>query len=246
MTVEKQADATSDPESDDESDLVAIDPRSRNKALIEFRFRVEEAITGDYLFAKKWKKSTEITTVENTNVRLWGVPFVQGHDDATDVVLSKFLKAKRYKVHEAFTALRRTLKWRADFCPNDGVAPQLDNAWFRSGADKEGRPLCYNILGKEYERSLLRLGEQRYNDYLRWRVVCVEKGIQNLNFTPGGVDSIVQITDLRNAAGPATKEMKVIGKKMITLLHDHYPGLVHKNVSESTATTHYPCRQRGG
>lgn len=252
MIVEKHVDAMSDPESDDESDLVAIDARSRNKALIEFRFRVEEAITGDYLFAKKLKKTTETTTAENTDVvRLWGVPLVQGHDDATDVVLSKFLKAKRYKVHEAFTALRKTLKWRTDFCPNDGAAPQLDNAWFRSGADKEGRPLCYNILGREYQRSLLSLGDQSYNDYLRWRVLCVEKGIQNLNFTPGGVDSIVQIIDLKNTAGPATKEMKLIGKKMITLLHDHYPGLVHKNVSEavfffffflkkkiSTVTTH--------
>ncbi|KAH6766790.1 hypothetical protein C2S52_017773 [Perilla frutescens var. hirtella] len=221
MIEDKHADnTTSDQDSDDDESDDLIDARLRAKALIEFRFRVEEAIIGNYLLAKQWKPKTAGTTAVNSDVRLWGVPLFpsQGHE-ATDAVLTKFLKAKRYKVHEAFTALRKTLKWRGDFRPNDLAGG--DNAWFRSGADMEGRPLCYNILGKDY---------QSYDDYLRWRVVCVEKGVHNLNFRPGGVDSIVQIIDLKNAAGPATKELKLISKKMITLLHDHYPGLVHKNL----------------
>ncbi|KAG6400894.1 hypothetical protein SASPL_137739 [Salvia splendens] len=156
---------------------------------------------------------------------LWGV-------EATDAaVLGKFLKVKRYKVHDAFTALRRTLRWRTDFRPVDeDLAPPLDNAWFASGVDKEGRPLCCSVLGREYQRNLMSMGQQGCHKYLRWRLLCVEKGIRRLNFWPGGVDSIVQIVDMRHAGGPTTKEMKLVGKKMIALLHDHYPGIVHKNL----------------
>ncbi|KAG6400890.1 hypothetical protein SASPL_137737 [Salvia splendens] len=148
---------------------------------------------------------------------LWGV-------EATDAaVLGKFLKAKRYKEHEAFTALR----WRTDFRPADeDLAPPRDNAWFASGADKEGRPLCYSVLGREYQGNLMSMGQQGCHKYLRWRLLCVEKGIRRLNFRPGGVDSIVQIVDMRHAGRPTTKEMKLVGKKMIALLHDHYPGIL--------------------
>lgn len=242
MIEDKHADDnTSDQDQDSEDESDQLDARSRAKALIEFRFRVEEAIIGNYLFAKQWKPKTAESTAaavdNNSDVRLWGVPLFpsQGHE-GTDAVLTKFLRAKRYRVHEAFTALRKTLKWRGDFRPGEfsggGLGPQLDNAWFTSGADMEGRPLCYNILGKDYQRSLLSAGagDRSCDDYLRWRVLCVEKGIRSLNFRPGGVDSIVQIIDLKNAAAPATKELKLISKKMITLLHDHYPGLVHKNL----------------
>ncbi|KAG6403071.1 hypothetical protein SASPL_135288 [Salvia splendens] len=212
--------ATIDPESsgdDDEVDDHFIDARSRGKSLAEFRFRVEEAIKGNYLFTTN--------DDDDDGARLWGV-------EATDAaVLSKFLKAKRYKVYEAFTALRRTLRWRADFRPaDDDLAPPWDNVWFASGADKEGRPLCYSVLGREYQRNLMSMGQQSCNEYLRWRLLCLEKGIRRLNFQSGGVDSIVQIVDMRHAGGPTTKEMKLIGKKMIALLHDHYPGIVHKNL----------------
>lgn len=222
----------SDQDSEEECD--AAEMRSRKNALLEFRFRVEEAINADYLLAKSPNRNV---MDEHRDITLWGIPLLhsQGHE-GTDAVLMKFLKAKRYKVHEAFTLLRRTLKWRSDFRPDfnldQDLRPHLDNVWFTSGADKEGRPLCYNVLGNEYQNRLLN-GDVNYQDYLRWRLFCVEKGIQDLNFRPGGVDSIIQITDMRNAAGPATKEAKLIGKKMITLLHDHYPGLVHKHVSFS-------------
>lgn len=217
---------TIDPESDDDDEVDDhfLDACSRGKSLAEFRFRVEEAIKGNYLF-------TTNDDDEDDRAHLWGVALL--HEEAADAaVLSKFLKAKRYKVHEAFTALHRTLRWRADFRPADEeLAPPRDNAWFASGADKEGRPLCYSVLGREYQRNLVSMGQQSCNEYLRWRLLCLEKGIRRLTFRPGGADSIVQIVDMRHAGGPTTKEMKLIGKKMIALLHDHYPGIIHKHVS---------------
>ncbi|KAL8542081.1 hypothetical protein ACS0TY_003081 [Phlomoides rotata] len=222
----------SDQDSEEECD--AAEMRSRKKALLEFRNRVEEAINGDYLFVKSPKRNLENASNEHRDMTLWGVPLLpgQGHE-GTDAVLMKFLKAKHYKVHEAFTLLRNTLNWRQNFRTNDNLdqdlRPHLDNVWFTSGVDKEGRPLCYNVLGNDYHNRLMN-GDINYQDYLRWRVLCVEKGIQDLNFQPGGADSIIQITDTKNAAGPATKEAKLMGKKMINLLHDHYPGIVHKHL----------------
>ncbi|KAK6141642.1 hypothetical protein DH2020_024615 [Rehmannia glutinosa] len=240
--VEDISDHENEEEEDDEEEECDSSElkRSRSKALLEFRFRVEEAINGDYLFVKKPQRNFSPkgnAKNENPDITLWGVPLLpsEGHQ-GTDIVLMKFLKAKRYKVHEAFTLLRKTLKWRADFpadenLNDDLIRPELDKLWFTSGRDKEGRPLCYNMWGKESQKKILSAGDQKYSQqYLRWRVLCVEKGIQNLDFKPGGVNSIIQIIDLENSVKTAKKEVKLICTKMITLLHNHYPGLVYKNI----------------
>ncbi|KAL6564100.1 hypothetical protein OROHE_005340 [Orobanche hederae] len=245
MQEENYIDDVSDQENEDEEDEEECDlaelKRSRSKALLEFRFRVEEAIVGDYLFVKRPKRNSSkenIVKNENPDTALWGVPlFPSGGHPGTDIVLMKFLKAKHYKVHEAFTLLRKTLKWRAEFRADGNLnedlllRPEIDSLWFASGRDNEGRPLCYNLWGKESQNRILGGGDQKYcQQYLRWRVLCVEKGIQYLNFRPGGVNSIIQVIDLENSMKPAKKEVKMICKKMITLLHNYYPGLVYKNL----------------
>lgn len=244
MQEERSVEDITDPESEEEEEEEEeCDPvelkRSRNKALLEFRFRVQEAILGDYLLVKRSKRNALDAKNVDLNIALWGVPLMprQGHE-GTDIVLMKFLKARRYKVHEAFTLLRKTLKWRSEFRPDESLEdlkPELDNLWFASGKDKEGRPLCYTMLGKDFQKKLLSSdGDDKCGDYLRWRVMSVEKGIQTLSFRPGGVDSIIQIIDLKNANGPAKKEVSLICKKLMNLQRDHYPGLVYKNVSRIT------------
>ncbi|PIN11026.1 Phosphatidylinositol transfer protein SEC14 [Handroanthus impetiginosus] len=236
MPEDRSDEETSDQESEEEeeeSDAPEL-KKSRNKALLEFRFRVEQAILGNYLLSNKSKKNTPNENEILKDIKLWGVTLLpkEGHE-GTNTVLMKFLKSKRYKVHEAFVLLRKTLKWRADFRPDElgeDLRPETDNLWFSNGRDKEGRPLCYNVLGKESHKKPFISGDQKYQKYLRWRVLCVERGIQNLNFRPGEADSIIQIIDLKNAPGQAMKEVKLICKKMINLLHDHYPGVVYKNL----------------
>lgn len=44
---------------------------------------------------------------------IWGVPILK--DDRSDVILLKFLRARDFKVKDAFTMLKNTLKWRKDF-----------------------------------------------------------------------------------------------------------------------------------
>ncbi|KAK4418398.1 11S globulin seed storage protein Jug r 4 [Sesamum alatum] len=226
---ERSDEDVSDHDSEDEECDVAEMKKTRSKSLVEFRFRVEEAILGNYLVVRK--NDDDSKNAENfMDIRLWGVPLLpsQGHE-GTDTVLMKFLKAKRYKVHEAFTLLRKTLKWRGEFRPDDIVGgdsrPEINGLWFTSGRDKIGRPLCYIILGKEWQKKMLSTEE-----YLRWRVLCLEKGIQNLSFRPGGVDSLVQIIDLKNSPGTASKEVKLICKRITAMHQDNYPALVYKNL----------------
>ncbi|KAL2238749.1 UNVERIFIED_CONTAM: Patellin-4 [Sesamum indicum] len=228
MQEERSDEDASDHDSEEEECDVAEMKKTRSKSLVEFRFRVEEAIRGNYLLGRK---NDEGENAENfRDIRLWGVPLLPSHGhEGTDTVLMKFLKAKRYKVHEAFTLLRKTLKWRGDFRPDEVVGeefrPEIIDLWFTSGRDKIGRPLCYIILGKEWQKKMLSTEE-----YLRWRVLCLEKGIQNLSFRPGGVDSLIQIIDLKNSPGTASKEVKLICKRIIAMHQDNYPALLIINV----------------
>ncbi|KAL0419761.1 UNVERIFIED_CONTAM: Patellin-4 [Sesamum radiatum] len=231
MQEERSDEDASDHDSEEEECDVAEMKKTRSKSLVEFRFRVEEAIRGNYLLVRK--KEEGENAEDFRDIRLWGVPLLPSHGhEGTDTVLMKFLKAKRYKVHEAFTLLRKNLKWRGDFRPDEVVGeefrPGINDLWFTSGRDKIGRPLCYIILGKEWQKKMLSTEE-----YLRWRVVCLEKGIQNLRFRPGGVDSLVQIIDLKNSPGTASKEVKLICKRIITMHQDNYPALVYKNANFS-------------
>lgn len=231
--LDDEYDVVEEEEEEDQESVPAETNRARTKALLHLRLRVEEAINADYLFAKSPQRNS------NAKNELWGVPLLPsvGHP-GTDIVLTKFLKAKNYKVRPAFVLLRRALKWRAEFWaseidPNEGVLlpPETDRLWFASGKDMEGRPMCYNMWGKESQKRIFAGGDQKYcQQYLRWKVLCIEKGIQNLNFTPGGASSIIQVIDLENSIRPAKQEAKMIYKKMISLLQNYYPGLVYKNL----------------
>ena len=107
---------------EDEKKVAMEMKRSQKKALFEFRCRVEDAIMGNYLlglgkpsnhvFPKESAKAIE----QLKEITLWGVPLMPSKcHEGTDIVLSKFLKAKDFKVHEAFEMLRKTLIWRKEF-----------------------------------------------------------------------------------------------------------------------------------
>ncbi|KAK8711654.1 hypothetical protein V6N13_146929 [Hibiscus sabdariffa] len=215
---------------------------SKCKALVEFRCRVEDSILENYLLGKP---SSEISPAESAKaieqlkeIKLWGVPLLpsKGHE-GTDIVLLKFLKAKDYKVHEAFEMLLRTLKWRKEF-KADGIVDEnlgldFDNLAYLESRDKEGHPLFYNMYGalkdKQTQYKILESEEMRKR-FLRWRVQHMEKAIQELEFEAGGTNSVVPIIDLKQSPGPTTKKLHSVFRKSWKLLQDHYPELIHKNI----------------
>ncbi|KGN57904.1 patellin-6 [Cucumis sativus] len=211
--------------------------KRKKRALLEFRCRVEDAIIGNYLVGKPKKKENS-----NKEIGLWGVPLLpsKGHE-GTDVLLQKFLKAKHYKVHEAFEMLRKTLKWRKEY-KADGILEEklggddhhlYNMVGFLEGKDREGHPIWFHANGVFKDREMYERifgSDEKCEELLRWMVQNMEKGIKQLRFEKGGVDSIVQITDLKNSPGPAMKEFRSVSKKALLLLQDHYPELVYKNI----------------
>ncbi|XVF32390.1 hypothetical protein REPUB_Repub17cG0078100 [Reevesia pubescens] len=233
------------PSAQENENKVAMEIKCRNQKalpLIEFRCRVEDAILGNYLLGKPnnniGRKESEKAIEQLKEITIWGVPLMPSkRHEGTDTVLLKFLKAKDYKVHKAFEMLRKTLNWRKEFKADEileeSLDPDFEKVAYVNSRDEEGHPLYYNIWGalkdKQIHHKILG-SEENSEKFLRWRVQNMEKGIKELNFEPGGIHSVVQIIDLKNSPGPATKELRFLCRKSWVLLRDHYPELIHRNI----------------
>lgn len=167
---------------------------------------------------------------------IWGVPLLK--DDRTDVILLKFLRAREFKVKDALLMINNTLRWRKDFNIDALLEDQdddhhLDKVVFMHGHDREGHPVCYNVYGEFQNKELYNKtfsDEQKRTSFLRWRVQFLERSIRKLDFTPGGVNTIVQVNDLKNSPGPAKRELRLATKQALQLLQDNYPEFVAKQV----------------
>lgn len=189
------------------------------------------------------KKSDEAATEEcvevDKDISIWGVPLLPSKGaDSTDIVLLKFLRARDFKVNEAFEMLRKTLQWRKELkidsiLNEDLGSSDLASAAYMSGVDREGHPICYNIFGALDNEDLYEKTfgtEEKRGQFLRWRFQLMEKGIQKLQFKAGGVNSLLQINDLKNSPGPSKKEVRVATKEAVALLQDNYPEFVARNI----------------
>ncbi|KAG2410675.1 hypothetical protein LR48_Vigan01g007700 [Vigna angularis] len=168
-------------------------------------------------------------------VSIWGVPLLA--DERSDVILLKFLRAREFKVKEAFTMLKNSIRWRKEFgmekLIEEKLGDELEKAVFMHGSDKEGHPVCYNIYGEFQNKDLYRntfSDEEKREKFLRWRIQFLEKSIRMLDFNPGGICTIVQVNDLKNSPGPAKWELRQATKSALQLLQDNYPEFVAKQV----------------
>ncbi|KAL6201568.1 hypothetical protein ACLB2K_025281 [Fragaria x ananassa] len=186
----------------------------------------------------KEEAKPESSQVVDTDISLWGVPLFPGKgSEGTDVVLLKFLRAREFKVNEAFEMLKKTLQWRKeskiDSILEEEICSDLSSAAYLNGVDREGHPVCYNIFGVFDNEELYQKtfgNEEKRGQFLRWRVQLMEKSIQKLQLKPGGATSLLQINDLKNSPGPIKKELRVATKQAVGLLQDNYPELVAKNI----------------
>jgi len=199
-----------------------------------------EAVTGEQETVEVTVETFEAETEKfrATDVYLWGVPLLHTKgDERTDVILLKFLRARDFKVQEAFEMLKNTVLWRKSF-KTDSILEEdfgndLDGVAYMNGYDKEGHPVCYNVYGVFQDKELYQKTfgtEEKRQRFLRWRVQLLEKGIEQLSFSPGGVNSMVQITDLKNSPGPGKKELRQATKQALDLLQDNYPEFVARKI----------------
>ncbi|KAE8704543.1 Patellin-6 [Hibiscus syriacus] len=166
---------------------------------------------------------------------MWGVPILAG-DEKADVVLLKFLRARDFRVSDSFNMLDKCLAWRKEF-KADGVGEEdlgfkeLEGVVaYMHGYDREGHPVCYNAYGvfrdKEmYERTFG--DEEKLYKFLRWRIQVLERGISLLHFKPGGVNSIIQVTDLKDMP---KRELRVASNHLLSLFQDNYPEMVARKI----------------
>ncbi|CAL9207654.1 unnamed protein product [Musa hybrid cultivar] len=168
-------------------------------------------------------------------VFIWGIPLVG--DEKSDTILLKFLQARDFKVKDALAMLKDAVIWRKQFgiealLEEDVGLPELDKVVYMHGVDKEGHPVCYNVYGELHDKELY---EETFGDadkrrkFLKWRIQYLEKGIrEKLDFTPGGISSMVQVTDLKNS--PRIGKHRQVTKQAVTLLQDNYPEFIAKKV----------------
>ncbi|CAN0890097.1 PATL3 [Linum grandiflorum] len=180
------------------------------------------------------------TTVEaaassSSEVSIWGIPLLK--DDRSDVVLLKFLRARDFKVKEAFVMLKNTIQWRKEFkieeLVEEDLGDDLEKVVFMHGHDRDCHPVCYNVFGEFQNKELYQKtfsDEEKRTKFLRWRIQFLEKSIRNLDFRPGGVSTIFQVNDLKNSPGPGKKELRLATKQAVQLLQDNYPEFVAKQV----------------
>ncbi|GMN64868.1 hypothetical protein TIFTF001_033937 [Ficus carica] len=187
---------------------------------------------------EKTEEKIEEEVVHDKDISLWGIPLLPSKgSEGTDVVLLKFLRAREFKVNDAFEMLKKTLQWRKDSkidsILDEELWTDLSSAAYINGVDHEGHPVCYNVFSVFENEELYQKTfgtEEKRTHFLRWRCQLMEKSIQKLDLKPSGVSSLLQVNDLKNSPGPSKKELRIATKQAVGLLQDNYPELVAKNI----------------
>ncbi|KAJ0502943.1 putative CRAL-TRIO lipid binding domain, CRAL/TRIO domain, CRAL/TRIO domain superfamily, patellin [Helianthus annuus] len=215
------------PSFKEESNQIKDLSPSQQNSLQDFKTLIQQAITNqDFTFLQNQNQPI-------SQLSIWGIPIFQ--DDRTDVVLLKFLRARDFKVQDSFTMFKDTLQWRKTFdiesLLEENLGDDLEKVVFNHGFDKEGHPVCYNVYGefqnKELYNKMFSDNEGRLR-FLRWRIQYLERSIRKLDFRPGGVNTIFQISDLKNSPGPAKRELRLATRQALQILQDNYPEFVAK------------------
>ncbi|XP_050381134.1 patellin-6 [Argentina anserina] len=177
----------------------------------------------------------KLITSDSSDAAMWDVKLLAG-DDKADVILLKFLRARDFRVADAFNMIVKCLEWRKEFGA-DGVAEEdlgfkeLEGVVaYMHGFDRCGHPVCYNAYGVFKDKVMYERifgDEEKLKKFLRWRVQVLEKGINVLHFKPGGINSIIQVTDLKDMP---KRELRVASNQILSLFQDNYPEMVARKI----------------
>ncbi|CAN4119676.1 unnamed protein product [Withania somnifera] len=190
--------------------------------------------------AAEEKKLTveDVPPSQPEEVSIWGIPLLA--DERSDVILLKFLRARDFKVKDAFSMLKSVVAWRKEFnidelLEEDLSGLGLEKVVYNHGVDKEGHPVCYNAFGAFQDNELYQntfADKEKMNKFLRWRIQFMERSIRNLDFSPDGICTFIQVIDLKNSPGLYLfkKELRQATNRALQLLQDNYPEFVAKQV----------------
>ncbi|RZB98540.1 patellin-3-like isoform X1 [Glycine soja] len=181
------------------------------------------------------EKKEGVVPISPEEVEIWGIPLLG--DERSDVILLKFLRARDFKVKDALSMLRNTVRWRKEFGIEGLVEEDLGSDWdkvvFSHGHDKEGHPVYYNVFGEFEDKELYNKtfwDEEKRNKLIRWMIQSLEKSVRSLDFSPTGISTIVQVNDLKNSPGLGKRELRQATNQVLQLFQDNYPEFVAKQI----------------
>ncbi|PON53600.1 CRAL-TRIO lipid binding domain containing protein [Parasponia andersonii] len=172
---------------------------------------------------------------EACDASMWGTPLLGG-DERADVILLKFLRARDFRVADSYNMLVKCLAWRKEFgtdfvLDEDLGFKELEGVVaYMQGYDREGHPVCYNAYGVFRDKDMYERifgDEEKLKKFLRWRVQVLERGINLLHFKPAGVNSLIQVTDLKDMP---KRELRVASNQILSLFQDNYPEMVARKI----------------
>lgn len=183
----------------------------------------------------------EAEPVEPEEVSIWGVPLLQ--DERSDVILTKFLRARDFKVKEALTMLKNTVQWRKENKIDELVeaageeASEFEKMVFAHGVDKEGHVVIYSSYG-EFQNKELFSDKEKLNKFLNWRIQLQEKCVRAIDFSnPEAKSSFVFVSDFRNAPGLKKRALWQFIRRAVKQFEDNYPEFAAKEVLKGLYTT---------
>ncbi|CAE5963854.1 unnamed protein product [Arabidopsis arenosa] len=176
----------------------------------------------------------EAEPVEPEEVSIWGVPLLQ--DERSDVILTKFLRARDFKVKEALTMLKNTVQWRKENKIDELVeaageeASEFEKMVFAHGVDKEGHVVIYSSYG-EFQNKELFSDKEKLNKFLNWRIQLQEKCVRAIDFSnPEAKSSFVFVSDFRNAPGLGKRALWQFIRRAVKQFEDNYPEFAAKEL----------------
>eukprot|EP00252_Welwitschia_mirabilis_P010053 TRINITY_DN23113_c0_g1_i1.p1 TRINITY_DN23113_c0_g1~~TRINITY_DN23113_c0_g1_i1.p1 ORF type:complete len:459 (+),score=95.18 TRINITY_DN23113_c0_g1_i1:429-1805(+) len=224
---------------------------SERKALQEFKLKIESAIAASEFSVEhssevaghekvkplKLRDEKGADSKDESTISIWGIPLLPSKgDERTDVILLKFLRAREFRVNDAFVMLKNCLAWRKSFGADSILEEDLkfdenlDSVAYMHCYDRDGHPVCYNAYGIFRDKVLYEKifgDDEKIKRFLRWRVQVLEEGIRLLDFRPGGINALIQITDLMNMP---KSQLRAVSNQILALFQDNYPEMVARKV----------------
>ncbi|KAG2318698.1 hypothetical protein Bca4012_055102 [Brassica carinata] len=174
---------------------------------------------------------TAAPITEPEQVSIWGIPLLE--DERSDVILLKFLRARAFKVKEAFTMLKNTVQWRKennmDDVAEDLQGSEFEKMVFAHGVDKQGHVVIYSSYG-EFGNKEIFSDREKLNKFLKWRIQFQEKCVRSLDFSPEAKSSFVFVSDFRNAPGLGKRALWQFIRRAVKQFEDNYPEFVAKEL----------------
>ncbi|CAI2169419.1 18740_t:CDS:2 [Funneliformis geosporum] len=158
------------------------------------------------------------------NYTLWEVALDKdSKDERLDVILIKFLRARSFDVNKSKEMMKKCIEWRIGFNADELLTETFPSSIFAKIGfihkhDKEFRPVTYNLYGRINNQEIFGNMDQ----FIRWRMQLMEKGIKLLDFA--NVDQMIQVHDYNLVTYSSYDKTAKQASKLVTeIMQENYP-----------------------